>query len=463
MLNFLKKYQVFLIFLGLSLSVFSLWLLAFYPGTMSPDSTDQWYQASTLHFLDDHPYLHTLYILFFQRIFGTPLAVSVFQILITAGFFSYAFSYFWKRGVSRILIITSFALFVTSVPIGIYNITLWKDVPFSLAVLITAFIFFKAAFEKTLSKRALVLLCLTSVAAVFFRHNGLAYLLFLPILSLLFMRPGRVKFIFITVILVTSALLKLALPPLIGVKPLPSWMSGSAILQSSAGYYAYLPYTSITDKTRSLFKQFGTFEKVKQLYTPTSVNSLYFAEGVSAEIYNYTNYERFWVPLRQEFLKNTLLNLKFFMGDKTTKFFTETLGYGLLYCDSISPRTTAYYLDNFGSAGFYLNFKQTPIITSLHVGLGRLLEETKRRVGVRLLVWNSLVPFILLLLLAVDSLYRRKWPFLAYALVLLVQFPALFLLSPSDNWRYFYFYYLSLFITLPTYLLKPSVADVKLT
>lgn len=454
MRSFLISHKVFLVFLVISVTVFFLWLLAFYPGTMSPDSVDQWYQASHFWFLDDHPYLHTLFILSFQRVFGSPVAVAASQIILTSTFFSYSLSYFWKRGVNKIILVLSFILLLTSIPIGIYNITLWKDVPFSLAVVAAAFLFFKIKIESKLDYKTLVLLLVVSVISIFFRHNGLVYILLFFVLTILSFPGVKKKIIYISLLVLIFVVLKFIVPVALKVNSLPSWMSNSYIFHSSAAYYSFLPSTAITTKLRYIFQKLGSAGDIKQIYTPTNSNSLYNIPNFNSIAYNDFSDSQFWTPLRNEFFKNTIYNINFYIGERTTQFLTETLGYGALFNDSISPTTTQLYIDNYGARSYSTGFIQKPVLPSLYKILINILEFSKYYIPLRLIVWNTLIPFLVLIGLSVDSLYRKKTSFLIFAVTILIQFPVLFFTSPSDNWRYFYFFYLSLFLVIPIYILS---------
>ena len=46
------------------------------------------------------------------------------------------------------IILPFYFLFITSIPIGLYTITLWKDIPFALLVVFWAFWFVKLVFEE---------------------------------------------------------------------------------------------------------------------------------------------------------------------------------------------------------------------------------------------------------------------------------------------------------------------------
>ncbi len=145
----IKNNYYFWVFFLISTFVFFLWWAAFFPALMSTDSIGQWIQTMDLNKLSDwHPYLSTLYFYFLKLIYNSPATVSLFQIIWTAALFSYIFNFFIKVGLKKIYIYVLFIFFVTSIPIGLFNISLWKDVPFSLCLIGFLFFLCKAIYEK---------------------------------------------------------------------------------------------------------------------------------------------------------------------------------------------------------------------------------------------------------------------------------------------------------------------------
>jgi hypothetical protein len=84
------------------------------------------------------------------------------------------------------------------VPIGLYNILLWKDIPFALLIVFWAFLlceFYQKKKENQffLTKEQVFALFLSLIALAFTRHNGLIYLAVIPInLVLLRLIPTRI-------------------------------------------------------------------------------------------------------------------------------------------------------------------------------------------------------------------------------------------------------------------------------
>ena len=104
----------------------------------------------------------------------------------------------FQSGVAIRLLVPFYLVTVLSVSVGLYNTVLWKDIPFALLVVFWAF-FTAELYEKkragrlcwTVEKSLALILLLVALGLV--RHNGLIYLLFVPIVFVVagIVRPGR--------------------------------------------------------------------------------------------------------------------------------------------------------------------------------------------------------------------------------------------------------------------------------
>jgi hypothetical protein len=191
-----KRIFFWLMFSGASLC-FSLWLLAYWPGHLTSDSIHIWWVAKNPgYFLHEHPFVNILYYRFLQQIWSHFAVVGVFQIIATALLGSYIFYHLHKNGLPVILIIPFYLWFITSVPIGLYNITLWKDIPFALLVVFWAYYFVRLRLNQLKGREvphmALFILILLLLCVSLFRYNGLIYLILIP-LGLVFYQRVALK------------------------------------------------------------------------------------------------------------------------------------------------------------------------------------------------------------------------------------------------------------------------------
>jgi hypothetical protein len=110
-------------------------LLAFWPGMMSKDSMDQWGQMLSGQYNDHHPAFDTFLIWLLTRISLSPVIVAVAQILglaLVAGAGLMCLEYL---GVPRKFLWLASLLFAISPVNSTMVITLWKDIPYGIAVL----------------------------------------------------------------------------------------------------------------------------------------------------------------------------------------------------------------------------------------------------------------------------------------------------------------------------------------
>lgn len=187
-----------------------LFLLAEWPGSLTPDSVTVLREARWLEFTNHHPYIYSLLLLALLNIFDAPLAVIIIQ-MITFHFLASCFFYIlYRKGLKLTILLPCFLLSLCSLPINFFNITLWKDIPYSILVLFWAmflsYILYVRIYEKSqiqLSAENAFLLAGSFFLLCTLRHNGLVYLPIIPIILWFLLRDSRTRFFqFIAVSLV---------------------------------------------------------------------------------------------------------------------------------------------------------------------------------------------------------------------------------------------------------------------
>jgi hypothetical protein len=172
-------------FLGLAVNL--LFLAAEWPGSMTPDSLYINREAKWLQFTNHHPYIYSVFALGLYNIFDAPLMVIIFQMIcfhLLSGLFFYIL---YSEGLSLVFLIPALVLPFFSLPINLFNITFWKDIPYSTLVLFWAF-FFSYLFYKWFYCRVRITIKVVDailLAVLFFllctlRFNGLVYLPLIP-------------------------------------------------------------------------------------------------------------------------------------------------------------------------------------------------------------------------------------------------------------------------------------------
>lgn len=172
--------------------ILEIWIYIAYmfaPGIMTSDSIDQWNQVHTGVFNDVHAPLHTITEWMISKIWDSPKAICIFQILL--------FDIIWtvickklrnKNKIVGILQIIGTVL-IAIMPINyMYSVTLWKDVIYSyiiLALIYLIYVGIKNNFKYTTLQ--IVLLTLFTAIIMKMRHNGIIIGIVLIPLLMIFM------------------------------------------------------------------------------------------------------------------------------------------------------------------------------------------------------------------------------------------------------------------------------------
>jgi hypothetical protein len=201
----------FWLILVISLAVFSTWLAAFWPGVMSVDSLKVW-RAALLPdvYLNDHPFLNVILYKYLRHLWDAYAIVPMTQVFLTALLISWFALWSYRQGVPLFLVLCWLLFVLCSVPVGIYNTVLWKDIPFALLVVFWACILIKLRLEKQQHRlhwtgERLCTFLLLGLALGLVRHNGLIYFAVLPLLFLLLgLAPLKKALVGLAVLLVLA-------------------------------------------------------------------------------------------------------------------------------------------------------------------------------------------------------------------------------------------------------------------
>lgn len=210
------------VFFLLPFGVWTIYLLTFYPALMSPDSIRQWKQARTMELNDVHPAFHTLTIWAITRLWPSPAAVALFQIVALALVSGWGFVILKQAGASRVVLLMALAFLCLHPVNGYLAVTLWKDVLYSLFILLLTIFIIKMLRDASWIEngRAWFSLGLILAALALYRHNGilvagLAWLWLLLVFRSRRLYLGKAVVAALGVLLVV----KFALFPLLRVAP----------------------------------------------------------------------------------------------------------------------------------------------------------------------------------------------------------------------------------------------------
>ncbi|MCX7016295.1 MAG: hypothetical protein NTW86_27695 [Candidatus Sumerlaeota bacterium] len=202
------------------------WLSGFYPGTMNSDSLTQWKMAHRLGIHDAHPALLTLCYRWITRVWDSPAAIALAQILLQSVALAWAMDFLCRARLRRAAVLALFLLAWLSPRNGAMGVVLWKDVPYSAVVLLLTVLLARFPFEASARRRwgLAALLGFLAALAPLLRHNGLLILLGMAILAPVFFWPWR-RFLWASGLaaLLTYGTVVWALFPLYHVQHFPYW------------------------------------------------------------------------------------------------------------------------------------------------------------------------------------------------------------------------------------------------
>ena len=210
-----------------SLLLWGLSLLVFWPGMLSNDSLGQWGQALSGQMGDWHPIFHTFLLSVLMKLWYSPALPAMLQILALALVFARGLGLLQTCGAPRWAlwaVAVIFALFPFN---PLFSITLWKDIPYAIALLALFILFLRIALTSgawLAEKHSWLWLGLAGFAVAAFRQNGPAVAFFSILALVFFFKP------YWRVILRGLALALLAW---IGVKGLLNWAYNPAAGNSS--------------------------------------------------------------------------------------------------------------------------------------------------------------------------------------------------------------------------------------
>ncbi len=168
-----------------------LYLAADWPGSMTPDSVFMHTELKRLQFTNHHPYSYSLIILALHLLYDAPVTVIIFQILTFHTLCGFFFYMLYKRGVRLYILVALYMLVPLSIPVNLLNITIWKDIPYSLVVLFWAFFLTYLLYNRLYGDHVELpgrvvsgILAFTFMLLCTLRHNGVVYLPFIPFVLL---------------------------------------------------------------------------------------------------------------------------------------------------------------------------------------------------------------------------------------------------------------------------------------
>lgn len=442
---------------SLFLIIFGAWLIGQWPGIMTVDSYHYtWREIKTLHFQNVTPLIYNIYVLALTQIYDSPVIVASFQIMAISFLGAYILFYCYRKGANKLIVLLSVILFGTSIPVGIYNITIWKDIPFSIMMLFWGFYIFQLYFRKKYENTQtnlrfpyIILLAFALYLLCNLRHNGIIFIVAVPaILYFLNLITKKSFWIFAgatSLIFFASWLVNMTVPINSSSEVSDFFSKSYKVSPLAAIYSSKYFYTPDPGGDKILINKWMTEEELRNNYTPVA----------QADKVNYMIGK--WSRLSPEeqsrlshlYILRNLQNPQIFIADRLTMLlgtmglsnnvFITTNALRDADTDKSSWRPIEAYKFTSDSKSKGIEKIQNKMITASTWFTGNVPIPT--------LIFNTIPS---LMLLALVFLLFRKLPGSAlYSFVFLYNMPFLFVALSTCEWRYFYFLLLAAYFILP--------------
>lgn len=318
------------------LIIFSIILLAYWPGILVSDSMVQWHEAQTGNFTDWHPAYNTIYISLLTKICNNPGFVLFVQCLILSLCVSFVMTRLQKYyNINKIYLFIMSILFAL-IPLNFnFAVTLLKDTLYSAFILLLTGLIIEIINDTSFFKnwKKCLILFITLLLIALFRHNGIIVVLLTLFLLIIKYRKQKKIYILFIAWLTTYLLLTNV---------------GFKILKVKEGSYAnkYGPISHImarllntdgvefSDEELDILSKYTDIDKLKETYNPYNMDYSINSQNIENIKESGNEYIKFaikkFVQYPKEVIKHYIHLTSFlysplpFYGSYTFGMFTET-------------------------------------------------------------------------------------------------------------------------------------------
>ena len=290
-------HKTFLILFGIAAIPFVLMLLANYPGVGSADSGDSIRQSLGEVSLSNHTtFFYTClvmpFIKFGNAIGNVPFGFFLYalcQCMCMAAVVAFAANWFLRKGAPRKLVLAVFCFYVLNPVILRFGITMWKDIPFSMAVLLYVLTLADVAFSKGelfQNKKAIVRLAIFTFLVAMLRGNG-TIVVALSTIALVIAYKDKARKVFAGVgvsVVLLSVLITGPLYTVLGVSPSPFQESVGILLQQVG--YVINNNGEVSESALDTFSQIMEIEYWESDYDARTADGLKFGGHFNEEWLN---------------------------------------------------------------------------------------------------------------------------------------------------------------------------------
>lgn len=276
---FMDNFKSFIICTIIIFIAYIPYFLANYPGIFTTDSASEMSSAlnNMGNLVNHHPILH-IYIISICLKIGKAIGsdnigiaiYSILQMIATAMTFSYTIRYMTKKNVNIYTRIISLIFFALYPPFAAYSVTMWKDVPFALAMLLFTIQIIEIVTNKEYINniKNIVKFIIIMLLVILFRNNGIYVILItLPIL-LICLKDNRKKLSIITVLIIIFYILyKGPIFKALNITDGPVREALSVPIQQIARTVKYKG-EELTDREKEMIYKYIPMENIGEKYYP---------------------------------------------------------------------------------------------------------------------------------------------------------------------------------------------------
>ena len=408
-----------------------LWFLGNGPGFMTFDSFDVWRQAITGQWEDTHPIAYVLAMKISEIVVGAPTLLTVAQTLYVAAGLALLGRALVRAGCYRWLTYLVCAVVACLPQVGGFVITLWKDIPYTAAMLCVAarlidlFSFRLRCPNSIMPRWLLRSLFLHLLAAVLFRQNGVFFAVFIG--SMVFVvDSGRRR----GVAVMTGALvmiflaIKLVIYPAIGVEHTPAEINIAGFVHDIDAAFVKNPEI-FTDGDRAMLERAMPLSQWQRSHYCYAIINWYL--NPSMRLTAFREDEKEYLALWRKVLReapDTVISNRFCVASLAWRI--DQSGSGYIYTLTYGVPDNPY------------GFKTEPVMPRLRPRMLKMLAWTDEPHRLWY-TWRAPAWIYLLdLVLVVQAVRFRRWVWLLPGAVPLAQQLNVLLLNPSQDARYMF-------------------------
>ncbi|WP_430111641.1 hypothetical protein [Paenibacillus sp. B1-33] len=406
------------------ISICFYWIV-YFPGLMSADSINQWGQFTTFDFNNNHPVIHTLFNWLVTRIWLSPAMVVLFQVAVLLAALGLGMATLDKIGVKKGYILSASVVTALLPSNAMIPISLWKDVPYSTALLFLTIFFIWSAFNMINLNKFKWQFCLSLILVLVgtLRHNGLLPMIGV-ILVFIWLYRKELKIVRNIIVMVALGVFLVTYPlnALLNVKPTEDWFKISAsVHQLAAAISADFPFT---EDEKSILNDIYPLEEWKSHYYPYSSDPLIYHSDIDKE------------KLQQH--TRDILNIWFHVLKQDPMILIEhQLKLTSIIWEIVQPVDSFTYTTQRGIDPNDLGLVSNTKTQTYRESVNKFLEITEKR-ELNWLLWRGGIQLYIIILGMIVFLYRKKGLLFLSTLPALLNTVGLMLTTPAQHLRYVY-------------------------